>query len=173
MIQMSKREKAYVSIAGGFAGVVLLWLAIVNPYLKGMASAKNRIEEGRQNLRTVVQLYDTYVTRKARMAELERKIPAGSEFAVLSALERLAGEAGISDKIEKMEEHKKPDNLFFQENAVEVSLRRVPLPSLIDYLYKIEASKDLLLVRKLQLSTRYDQRELIDATVEVSTFRPL
>ena len=173
MIQMSKREKLYVAIGGGFLVVVLGWMLIVNPYLNGVTDAQNRIETGRQNLRTVVQLYDTYVTQRARLDEIESRIPTGEEFAILSALERLAGESGISNAIEKMEERKQADNVYFQESSVEVSLRRVPLASLIDYLYKIESSKDLMLVRNLQLNTRYDKRDLIDAKIEVSTFRPL
>ena len=173
MIRMSKREKVYITVGGAFVGSLLLWLLIVNPYLSGIENAKNRIETGRRDLSRMIELYTTYASLRATVDEIEGRIPDDENFTILSALEQLANEAGVSDQITSMEERNNPDNEFYREMAVEVSLRQVPLRSLIDYLHGIESSPNLLLVSRLTMNTRFNQRNLIDAKVEVASFRPL
>ena len=173
MIQLTSRERVYVAAGGAFLGVVLGWLAIVRPYLHAVDNARQRIETGRADLQKMVEMYKTYGQLQARIADKERKVQQGGAGTILTALEGVAGQAGVASKIESMEERKKPDNDFFRENSVEVSLRKVTLKELVDYLYQSESAPRLLLVRKLSVSTRFDQKGLLDARVEVSSFEPL
>lgn len=173
MIQMSKREKIYAAGGGLFLIVVVGWLALIRPYYNGIDKAQKSIESGRQDLRTMIDLYKGYAELQSQVQELENKIQKDQDFSILSSLEQLASDAGVSDLIDKMEERKPPENNFYKEESVEVSLKRVPLKELIDYMYKIESSANLLLVRKMSLSTRYDQRDMTDAKIEVSSFKPL
>ena len=172
MNRLTPRERIYVVVGGGFLALVLGWLLVVRPYFHAVDNAKRRIETGRADLQKMVEMYKTYSQIETRVAEKEQKIRQGGGT-ILTALEGVAGQAGVSALVESMEERKKPDNDFFHEASVEVSLRKISLKELVDYLYQIESAPRLLLVRKIAVSTRFDQKGLLDARVEVSSFEPL
>jgi type II secretory pathway component PulM len=173
MNRLTPRERLYVYVGGAFLAVVVGWFGIVRPYTHAIDRAQARIESGRVDLDRMVELYRTFSEIQARIADKERRIREGGEGTVLTALEGLAAQANVSDKIESMEERKKPANDFYKENAVEVSVRKVTLGELVDFLHQVESAPTLLLVRKLTVSSRFDQKGLLDARVEVSSFEPL
>jgi len=173
MMQLSKRERIYLTVGGGFVGAVLLYLLIISPFFSGISRAEQQIQQGKRDLQTIIGLYKSYTNIQAEFNDLEQRIKNNADFSVLAALEELAAEAGIRDNIDSMQEKPRPDNNYFQESAVEVKLKKVDLKQLMNYMYKIEESPNLLRVRHLIVETRYDDRDVLNARIEVSTFKPL
>jgi general secretion pathway protein M len=94
----------------------------------------------------------------------------GQEFAIFSFLEELANKSGIKSNIMYMKPALSTAGELFRESSVEMKLEGIALQALIQYLYEIEQAPQLLRVRRLAIKPRAANPDILDVTVQVSTF---
>ena len=70
-----------------------------------------------------------------------------------------------------MKPKKIPLNESYDENLVEVQMENISLTELVDFIHKIESSGHLLKVKRLRVKTRYDDRNLLNVTLQVTTYK--
>jgi general secretion pathway protein M len=85
-------------------------------------------------------------------------------------MNQLAGQAGIKDRISYM----KPTNTVqknsnYKLSRVEMKLDAVTLEQLTNYLYGIETSKNMVIVKKLSISKKEKNEGLVNVILQVET----
>jgi len=92
-------------------------------------------------------------------------------FSVLSFIEDLANKQNIRENIGSVKPKTIPLNDDYDESIVELKVDNVSLSELVDFIYKIENSGHLLKVKRLRIKTRYDNRDLLNVTLQVTTYK--
>lgn len=169
-LNITPREKRVLAIAA--AAVVLLAVyLIVDGIVSSYQDLGSKIELKRQDLAKITHLRDQYVETHRQLEEVRARLDkTQKDFSVLSFIEDLANREGIREKIGSMKPKKIPLNEEFEESSVEIQMDNVSLPKLVDFAYKIENSGHLLKIKRLRIKPRYDDRNQLNVTLQVSTY---
>ncbi|KKK54471.1 hypothetical protein LCGC14_3084410, partial [marine sediment metagenome] len=93
------------------------------------------------------------------------------DYTLFSFLDRLAGEAGIKDRIAYMKPSTSTTtNGRYKISSVEMKLESISLEELVTYLYKTETSKNLVNIKRISISKTGTEREFLNAILHVETF---
>ncbi len=170
-VGLTSREQM---IAAGVS-VFLLLLVIGLPIslMSGKLShLEKRIEETRETQKQVLRSIEYFQKLQSELKTVEDRFSHGFDATITTTMETLAGQAGIREQIDSLKERPPNPSDLFDENAVDVRLRKVTLPQLVDYLFKIEHHPQLLLrVKQVQIKPRFDNKQLLDVSFQVATFR--
>lgn len=169
---ISDRERKLL-IFGGGAFVLFILLYFVVPALFSSDKTPGVMGSQRKDLMEIMTMYKDFSNIRTDFNKIEAQIKKQKDFSILTELESLAEKAEIKNNIESMESKPKPKNEFFKEQSVDVRLIKVNLKQLLSFLYSIEYSTKILRVKKLHVDVRFDDADLVNASLEVSTFKPL
>ena len=169
--KLNKREKYAVF---GTAGVIVLFLLVqfvivplfnTRTQLQTTLKAKMIVLEKMRQLQAEVgELESGAKISEARFAQREKG------FTLFSFLDRLAGEAGIKDRVSYMKPSKKAGkNSRFWLSQVEMKLDGITLEQLTKYLYGIESSRNMVNIKKISISKKDNQQGLLSAVLQVET----
>ena len=91
-------------------------------------------------------------------------------FTLFSFLDWLAGETGIKKHVSYM----KPSTTINEKTGVslsrvEMELRGISLKDLTRYLYEVETSENMVVVKRLSISRKGREKAMIDAVMQVET----
>ena len=103
------------------------------------------------------------------MEGMIRRTPA--DFQLLSHLEKLAQKNGVS-KIENARDLPAPANELYIEKQVSLTVNKIPLRTLINFLHDIEHSEQLMRVSSLKVKPDYQDQTVLNVNFVVSTFQP-
>jgi general secretion pathway protein M len=171
MMAMNERERKLVIFGGGGLAIFVLLYFLLPAFFS--AEETGTVGKQRDDLNAIMQLYKDFSNVRAEYQRIETAINSQSGFSILTELENLASTAEIKNNIESMESRTKPNNEYFRELAVDVRLVKITLKQLLQFLYSVEYSEKVLRVKKLHIEARYDNPDLLNAELEVSTFKPL
>ena len=168
----SAQERLLLSILGVLIGVILIFIAVINPVVSARANARARVEMAEQDLETMVRLRQEYEAINARLVGVEHRIKENRDKQnTLTLLESLGRDARV--KIDSMEERKSPDHELYRETRVEVSLKKVTLTQVVSLLHSIESSARQFSVKGLRIKTRTDQEDTLEVGFTVSSFEAI
>lgn len=170
-INLSQREQRVLIAAGAFIVLMILYLS-VDSVLQKYDNLEGKIAKKRGEVEKISHLRDQYVQAHKQLADIKAKLDQMEQgFSVLSFIEDLAKKQSIREHIGSMKPKKVPLNDSYDENIVELKLENVSLSELVDFIYKIEKSGHLLKVKRLRIKTRYDNRDLLNVTMQVTTYK--
>ena len=169
---LSDRERKIILFGGGGLALFLLIYLVLPALFSGGPTTTGAVTS-KKDLESIMRLYRDFSNVQSSFTRIENQINTQGVFSILTELENLASQSEIKSNIESMESKPKPKNEYFTEQAVEVKLIKVTLKQLLTFLYSIEFSPKVLHVKKLHLEVRFDNKELLNAQIEVSTFTPL
>jgi general secretion pathway protein M len=168
---MSKRERYAIYAAGAAIGLFLIVVFIVGPFLSRTDQLKNGLRTRAAMLEQMQQLRFEYntLTQKEKISKSRfRRREKG--FTLFSFLDRLAGEAGIKDRISYMKPSKKVDrNSGYQISRVEMKVEGITLEQLTNYLYGVETSQNMVDIKKISISKKDKKQSLITTVLQVET----
>jgi len=170
---MTSREQTMALIAA--AAVIIL--VVVIPVM--VASSRiGRLErdvvEGRRQLRDVMRAIESYGRRRDHLDQMQRFFAGGFDSSISSTLESIAEQHGMKDRIDSLKERAVAPSELFDEASVDVRLKRVRLEQLVGFLHAIEDQPDKLLrLKKLSIKSRFDNKQDLDVSFTVSTYRLL
>lgn len=171
---ISDREKKYITFGGGGLLVFVLLFFVLPALMDGCSSTGGgSIGKQKSDLDSIMALSKDFANVQAEFRKTEAKINRNQAFSLLTELENIANNSEVKTNIESMDSKSKPKNDFFKEEAVEVRLVKITLKQLTTFLFNIEHSQKVLRVKKLHVQVRYDNKDLVDAQFQVSTFKPL
>ena len=108
---------------------------------------------------------------QAQLARVEELITPGAKTDLLTLLESLAADAGLStDQIDSVTPKPPSSNDRYPETRVEVKLKGATLKQLVQLLHKIETARLYLIVRSLRIKTRGREQQILDVSFSVSSF---
>ncbi len=171
-LQISKREKIAIWIGAGVVGLFLLLQVIVNPFLDSRRRLFRQIDVQTETLEQMRSLRMEYASIQQKADEVkasaaERK----SGFTLFSFLDTLAGQTGLKDRIAYMKPSTstQPD-IPYRIATVETKLQAITLKQLLNYIYRIETSRNMVRLTRLSVTKTGNQTGTVDAVLLVETF---
>jgi General secretion pathway, M protein. len=169
VIGLSQREQIMVA-AGAFVVLVLLVVLPITCASSRLGKLEKQITNHEKDVGKVVAKISEYKSRQAAFSQVQTKIKPKSQVQLTTRLESLANQSGISANIDGLKEVPGTPGEDYEELVVSVRMSKLSLSQVIEFLYGIENQADInLLIRRLQLKPRYDNRQQFDVNFEVST----
>ncbi len=169
--KLNKRERYAIMMGVGVVGIFLIVQFIIEPIFSKTEQKKKTLQTKSVMLEQMRQWQAQYdgLTQKANVSKSRfRKRQKG--FTLYSFLDRLAGEAGIKDRISYMKPSKKVQkNSPYKLSRVEMKLEAITLEQLTNYLYGVETSKNMVDIKKISISKKDKKQGLITAVLQVET----
>ncbi len=172
--QLTKNQKLTVTAGLIFAGAVLLVQFAVVPYFEARQNVRRAIAVNEKTLRELGLLGAEYGVIRQRAEEIRRVIqrrPPG--FALLSYLEKKAGDAAVKASIRSMNPLPSTPAGTYEETTVEMKLDKLTMKQLTDFLYLAESPEEMIRIRRLSLTKMKESPEYLSALIQVSTYQAL
>ena len=169
--KLNRREKYIIYAAGGVVGLLILIHFVVTPFFesrkqmqRSLQTRKGELEEMRRLQAEHEALQGKLQVSKIRFSKREKG------FTLFSFLDRLAGQTGIKDRISYMKPTKTiQKNSNYKISRVEMKLDNITLEQLAKYLYSVETSKNMVMVKKVSISKKEKKLGLINVILQVET----
>jgi general secretion pathway protein M len=171
-MKLARREKYFVSGAAVFVGVFLLLELLVFPLSERMRRVQRGVEAKEDALKEIKVLSSEYQgyrrgSQGLRQALANRK----GGFTLFSFLETAAGDAGVKAYIKYMKPSTSSGPGSYKESLVEMKLEAISLSQLVDYLHKIEAPENLVMVKRISIKETKGKSGYLDTILQVMTFQ--
>ena len=169
--KLNKRERYTILLGVGVVGIFLIVQFIIEPIFSKTEQKRNSLQTKAKMLEQMRQWQAEYdgMTKKTNISK-SRFSHRKKGFTLYSFLNRLAGEAGIKDRISHMRPSKKVQkNSLYKLSGVEMKLDAVTLEQLANYLYGVESSKNMIDIKKISISKKNKKQGLITAVLQVET----
>jgi len=168
----SERDKKVLTL-GAVCLTLFVLFFVYQSYSTKVAQYEKKQQALREELIKVKTLTEDYRESRKRLQTLTSSIKKEDE-ALISVLEKIL----VDNQIDREDFSIKDSNTrgkndtedLYEVTSVQVDIRRVPLYKIIDVLYKIQTRKSFLKVSDLQMRTKFDKPELVDASFKLSTF---
>lgn len=166
--KLAPRERVMVTLAAAAVLAFGIWLVTLR-IGDGIAAREARIEQKTKVLSQVGKLADDYRRRVADRKAVEDKLK-GPPVQLLGYVSQEGARLGV--EVTDLRRTTTPGELQgLTEEAVEVNLPRIDLPRLARLLQALERGPGVVRVRRLRVTTRGDDPQLVDAQVVVSTYQ--
>ena len=164
-----KVEKSHLYWIGGIFLVFLIWKFGIVSVQKKVVALDKKIARKEEVLKEIKSLQNAYSRFKA--GRVVGDLPTRErDFTPLAFLEKLSMKIGVKDrhKLTYKEPRKFDDEHL--ETSVSVELNGIDMGQLLNYLYDVENSPELLRIKNVHIIRQKDG--LLEATFEVSTLIP-
>lgn len=163
---LAPREK-WIAL-GAMALVVVLLLFLPMSLVSGkLRSMQHNIAEAQKGFLEVQKKIQEYQLSQKEIQTIEKGLGQGGS--VTGRVENAANKVGIS--VKQLTEKPPQDTDFLEIHSVEVQLVGTTLKQLMDFLFEIERDPNQIMrVRRIQIKTKYANRQLLDASCEIATF---
>ena len=171
-LQISKRERIALWIGAGVVGLFLLLQLVVNPFLDSRRRLYRQIEVRTESLEDMRALRWEYASIQEKADEVKASMAARRPgFTLFSFLDALAGQTGLKDRIAYMKPSTStlPD-VAYRTTTVETKLQAITLKQLLNYIYRIETSRNMVRLTRLSVTRTGKQAGTVDAVLLVETF---
>jgi general secretion pathway protein M len=168
---LNRREKYIIYGAGCLIALLIIIHFVITPFIEKKNQMQRNLQTKKTELGEMRRLQAEYNALKQKLQLSQTSIGKREKgFTLYSFMNQLAGQAGIKDRISYM----KPTNTVqknsnYKLSRVEMKLDGVTLEQLTGYLYGIETSKNLVIVKKLSISKKEKNDSLVNVILQVET----
>ena len=168
--KLSVRERWLVLGAAVFVGSALMFAVIVNPVIDKKQRYTRMAQDKRKELAQFNQFASEYRSLQLSLADLEKKLTAGSsDMSLLAAMESSARKLGLAEKIASMKPFSSDLESGMVQSSVEMRVEKVDLKGLVQFIEAIETGPNMAVTTRLRIKTRFDDPALLDTTILVTT----
>ncbi len=167
--RLSSRERTLVAF-GGLALLLFVTVMIMASVNSSLGNLEENIEILNDNYVMIDKLRSRYDEAKKQVENANSKI-ANNKTNLTASIGGLATEQAIEIAQINQAGGKTDKKTGILEESVKVEIRRVTLPSLIVFLETLEKRNDLFYVGDLSMRRRYDNKEQLDVSFKVTTFK--
>ena len=167
--KLSPRERILLVVASLFVGGSLLFGVIVSPLLSSQDRYEDLASRQRKNLDQFRELAQEYHATEAALVEMEHNLARrNTDTSLLAAMEAEARNLGLADKIASMKPLSRELESGIVEASVELKIEKIDLGELTGFLEAVEGSDLMARTARLRVKARFDDPQLLDATVLVT-----
>lgn len=151
------------------AGFLLVQF-IVRPALEETGRLKRTVgykTEVLQDMKRLKAEYEALMRNAQQQKHRYASRPQG--FTLFAFLDKLAGEAGIKDRIAYMKPSSSVQKSGATVSVVEMKLQAITLEQLIAYLYAVETSENMVTLRRASFLKQGKDQPALDAILQVET----
>jgi hypothetical protein len=158
-------NRAMLAIGGGVLAALIILAVLIGLH----SSAKGRLKSYRAARNELLMLRDGYLSLKGKIDALERKRNLTRVQGIIQAVDQVAVPLGLKDKVKSV---KPLGSDSPGEEKAEVTLQAVNMNEMANFLYAIENSPMLLLIRKISLKTSFEDPEMLNMSMTLSLMKP-
>jgi general secretion pathway protein M len=168
---LNRREKYIIYGTGCLLGLLIIIQFVIMPFIENKNQMQRSLQAKKTELEEMRRLQAEYNTLKQKLQLSQISIGEREKgFTLYSFMNQLAGQTGIKDRISYM----RPTNTLqknsnYKLSRVEMKLDAVTLEQLTSYLYGVETSKNMVIVKKLSISKKEKDDRLINVILQVET----
>ena len=168
---LNRREKTIIYGAGCILALLVIVHFVVTPFFENKYQLQRSLETRKNELEEMRRLQAEYQALKEKLQLSEVSLGRREKgFTLFSFMDQLAGQAGIKDRISYMKPSSTVQkNSNYKISRVEVKLDALTLEQLTTYLYGIETSPNMVTVKKLSISKKDKNENLINVVLQVET----
>ena len=169
--KLNRREKYIIYGAGGLLGLLVIIVFVVTPFFEHKKQSHRSLQAKKVELEEMRGLQVEYAALKEKLQLSKVRFSKREKgFTLFSFLDQLAGQAGIKDRISYMKPSKTVQtNTKYKISRVEMKLDDITLEQLTTYLYGVETSKNMVMVKKVSISKKEKKQGLINVVLQVET----
>ena len=164
-----KVEKSHLYWIGGIFLVFLIWKFGIVSVQKKVVALDKKIARKEDDLKEIKSLQNAYSRFKAG-GVVEDLADRNKDFTPLAFLEKLSMKIGVKDRHKLTYQEPRKLNDEHLETSVSVELNGIDMGQLLNYLYDVENSPELLSIKNVHIIRQKDG--FLEATFEVSTLIP-
>ncbi len=168
LAKLSPRERVLVTVAALGVALFVIWLVSFQ-ISRGVSEREARIQDKTRVLSQIGKLAEGYRRQQAERQAVEARLK-GPPVQLLSFISQTGASIGV-EVTDVRPTASQGDLAGLREEAVEVNLARVDLGRLARLVQALERGPGVVKVRRLRVTTRGDDPQLVDATVVVATYR--
>ena len=170
-MKLAKREKYIVSTALFAIAIFCMLQFFIIPIFEKKARLENGEGAKEKILKEISALSVEYQAYKRSFMGIKNTLEKRKKgFTLFSFLDRSAGETAVKGHIKYM----KPSDLQstgpYKETMVEIKLEGITLKQLVGYLYRVELSGDIIIIKRISIKENKRQSGHLDAVLQVVTF---
>ena len=168
--RLTGRERAALIIVIPLFIAALIYTLIIVPVWEQKTRFNSMAQRKKVELVTFRDLASRFQDLENSMSGMETNIKKRTgSFSILGMLEREARELGIQDRIASMKPMNSQLDQRIRESSVEIRFEKLDLVRTVEFLKKIEGSKDLVVIKRLRIKSRFDDPQFLDVTLLAST----
>jgi len=168
---LSQREQKLIIGAGLVLIVLGLYLGI-DTIISNYSAFDNKIALSKEELKKIDLLRSQHLETKQKLDAVKTQLKnMPKDFSVISFIEKLADQENIRENIGSQKPKTMPLNDDYEESSVEIQMNNINLDRLVNFIHKIENSDHLLKVKQLRMKTKYNDRDLLSVTMQVTTYK--
>lgn len=168
--RLTVRERMMVVLGGAFVLSIILYGIVLAPALERRDRWITLAERKKQEVSRFEELSARYRSLGWTVATMERELGSRKKgFSLLAQLEAGARKLGLQDNISSMKPFRNQMESGIEESSVEIRLEKMDLGGLVKFLQEVEGDEGLIRTRRLRVKSRFDDPQLLDITILVST----
>jgi general secretion pathway protein M len=169
--KLNRREKYIIYAAGCVIGLLILVHFVVTPFFESRKQMQRSLQTKKGELEEMRRLQSEHAALKGKLQVSKTRFNKREKgFTLYSFLNQLAGQTGIKDRISYMKPTKTiQKNSKYKISRVEMKLDSITLEQLAKYLYSVETSKNVVMVKKVSISKKEKKQGLINVILQVET----
>lgn len=167
--RLNKREKYIMYGAIGVMVVLGIHWLIITPFFENKSRMQKALHRKQAMIAEMQQWRSDYQAIKQSAQDSKSLFAHRSEgFELYSFLNKIAGQTGIKDRITSMKPTKTAQkNSEYRLSRVDMKLDGIGLEQLVDYLYAVETSENIVEIRKLTITKKDKEKGLISVIMQV------
>jgi general secretion pathway protein M len=172
-MNLQRRERLAIAIAGGVIVVLLVFRLLIFPTLDRRADLRKAIDKKTLELQKIHDMRTEYQSLSRNTSTIEQRLKRRPKtFTLFSFIDRLAGRSQLKGNIAYM----KPStsnikNSPLRLSTVEMKLNGLTMEQLTTFLHGVEDKKNAVWLRRITLSKGDQVEDLLNVVLQVETFQ--
>lgn len=154
----------YLKGAAAICGAVIFVLATNGV----VGRVEKRAQAKKAALKAFYAQKEEYIKESAEVAPLEKKLllpqSGGSPVAIIG---EIGASLGIKSNINSFKPFEDKALKGYIKNGIEVKVEGITLNQLVNFVYRIENYRNLLLIKDFTMKSRFDNPDIYDVTAQV------
>ena len=167
--KLNKREKYIIYGAVGILAVLGIHRFIITPFFENKSRMQRALQRKQEMIVEMKQWQSEYqAIKQTDKVSKERFARRPKGFELYSFLNRMAGKTGIKNRITSMKPTKTAQkNSEYRLSRVDMTLDSIGLEQLVNYLYEVETSENIVEIKKLTITKKDKKKGLISVVMQV------
>jgi type II secretory pathway component PulM len=169
---LGAREKLTILAGMGIVILILVFQFAILPFWEERARVAKAIDAQENLLEEMNAQLAEYRVIKQDMDSIQRALASRpSNFTLYTFVERKAREAGVRPNVKAINPSRGVSAGTYEETLADVSLEKITLRQLVQFLYQADSPHDAVRIRKLTVRKSLESPEYLSATVQLATYQ--
>lgn len=169
--RLNPRERLIVGIGLVVVVGLILWFALVTPYLRVMERLERRITAHRHNLVRVEKMSKQINELRHLIANIDSR--RKGKRPLFSLVEKLTEQTGVREQLLSMRPQPASTQGKYRQQLVEIRLEKISLAQLVTLLHAIEYRSGGVQVKSMRVKPRFEDHSLLDIHMVLTSLEKL